>query len=174
MVYVAPAVGRIITAKWGRGLDEYGIYSPLYTGETVQPQVGDDGSIKGIVHRNGRRITVWGVIDYRGDNIVLGGSSVRVSLPYQADLSVHQPGALATPGDNIGAYKTRSLGTGATQEAGAVLLYQLNDLSHLGKAVLFYRDDSLSSLNPTNRFGDGSNHQLIFKCQYTADGLDLP
>jgi hypothetical protein len=77
-------------------------YTPTLTASGGTPAIGASGFLTGWWSRIGLDMDVWIDINLAGAGISLVGTSWRVGLPKQADLTRHSAGILAADSDAIG------------------------------------------------------------------------
>jgi len=96
-------------------------YTPTLTATGGTPAIGADGYLTGWWHRVGLLETVWIDILLSGAGVSLVGTSWRIGLPHDADLTRHTAGILNASGDLVGNYQTHS-STSSQALAGGFLL----------------------------------------------------
>ncbi len=121
---------------------EHDTYTPTLTASGGTPAAGADGFLTGWWLRVGRYVTVWIDISLSGVGVSLAGTSWRISLPHNADLSRHSAGVLNAASDALGGGCTWS----ATSTDGRVFTMLLS----AQKELIMYPNGSTASIGTGN------------------------
>lgn len=140
-----------------------GTYTPVLSSGAPSPVIGASGFATGVWARTGLFIDVWFDFFLSGTGVNLGGASWRVTLPFNADLTVHTAGVLNAASHCIGEYETWS-STSTDAKSGSVLLSAV-------KEAIFYFSGSTASLGAVNFT---TNARLKARCSYWADPSEFP
>jgi len=135
-----------------------GSYTPTLTATGGTPALGADGFLTGKYHRTGLQIAGWVDLLISGAGASIVGTSWRISLPFNADLTLHTAGILDATSTALGLARSRSA-TAAQSNNFSVLLSAV-------KEMIFYGPASNSSLGS----GDfTTNARLHIDFEYIAD-----
>lgn len=128
-------------------------YTPTLTASGGSPAAGASGFLTGFWQRIGRRVTVWIDINLEGAGVSLAGTSWRISLPFDADLSLHTAGILDAASDMVGSYFSRS-DTASQSLVGVCLLSGTAE-------VIMYKNASNTSVGTADFTVDGRIKAII-------------
>lgn len=96
-------------------------YTPTLTATGGTPALGASGFLTGGYHRTGLLINGWIDLLISGAGASIVGTSWRLSLPVNADLSIHTAGVLDAASHRIGASTNRSSTAAQSGNASALL-----------------------------------------------------
>lgn len=137
---------------------EHDTYTPTLTASGGTPAVGASGFLTGWWYRTGLLMTVFFDLNLAGAGVSLVGTSWRVSLPKNANLTRHSAGVLNADSDEIGTAFWSS-GTAAQSLLTTVILSGAAEM-------IFYASGS----NTSRGSGDATTSLRIKGCvQYLAD-----
>ena len=151
--------------------DDLALFKRRVTTGTYTPTIGSSvnlgasGFLTGWWARTGLLITGGFDMFISGASASTGGASWRVSLPFNADLTVHVAGVLNAASHNIGDFQTWS-STSADAKSGSTLLSAV-------KEQIFYRQGSTASLGNTD-FTPTTTARLKGRFEYWADPAEFP
>jgi hypothetical protein len=132
-------------------------YTPIFT--AAGSALGVDGFIVGIWWRTGNHIHGCADLKISGVGSAIAGASWRISLPFNADLSLHTTGVLSTASSIIGNFQTHSSVSGDCL-SGAVLLSAAAEM-------IFYYTGSSASIGAPKFTGAIAGVKAFFS--YVAD-----
>jgi hypothetical protein len=151
-------------AATAKRLQDRGTYTPTYTATTTTPVLGSTGFIRGTWTRIGLRIAGWIDLSYAGTGVVFGGTAIQTGLPFPADLTVHQAGALAAASARIGDLMTQSSVSADAKSASLILSG--------ASTMLMYGDGSTTSFGGT--IFTGTTGRIKFRFRYMAAATAFP
>jgi hypothetical protein len=139
---------------------EHDTYTPTLTASGGTPAIGADGFLTGWWSRVGLDMDVWIDISLAGVGVSLVGTSWRISLPYNVDLTRHSVGVLNAASDMVGAAVTWSA-TSADGRVCGVLVSAVKEL-------IFYPNGSTASIGSGN-FTTGARIKGHVRVKVAAD-----
>ncbi len=140
-----------------------GTYPPAVTSGAPAVVLGASGFATGAWARTGLLIDGWFDILVSGVGANLGGTSWRVTLPFDVDLTVHSVGVLNAASHNIGDFQTHSATSGDAKN-GSILASAIAEM-------IFYFTGSTASLGGANFTTSG---RLKGRFSYWADPAEFP
>lgn len=132
-----------------------GTYTPTFTATTTTPVLGTTGFNRGVWTRCGLRVSGWIDLSYNGTGVVFGGTALRLGLPFIADSSIHDAGALNAASARIGDVMTHST-VSADAKSGTCILASTVDM-------LMYGDGSTASWGGTIFTGTTARIKIRFR-----------
>lgn len=145
-------------------------YTPILNATGGTPALGASGFLTGKWQRFGRWVIATVDLNFLGAGVSIVGSSYRISLPFDADLTHHTAGPLDAASDIIGGFGTRS-GTASQALHGSALLAGPNGTDTAGTYMIFYAHASNSSIGSTNFTTSG---RLKARVAYLATAASFP
>ena len=139
-----------------------GTYTPTFTSGAPAVAIGASGFLTGAWHRTGLLIEGWVDILVSGVGSNVGGTSHRIGLPFDADLTLHPVGVLNAASHNIADFQTSS-GTAAQALSGSGLISAVAEL-------VFYSSGSTTSIGGAN-FTTTARWKVRFS--YVADAAEF-
>lgn len=140
-----------------------GTYTPVLTSGAPAAVIGASGFALGAWSRVGLQIDGWFDLFLSGVGVNLGGTSWRVTLPFDVDLTVHSVGVLNAASHNIGDFQSWS-STSADAKNGSILASAVAEM-------IFYFTGSTTSLGGANFT---TNARLKGRFSYWADPAEFP
>jgi hypothetical protein len=136
-----------------------GTYTPTLTATGGTPNIGASGYLNGVWWRTSNHLTVIFDVSLAGAGVSIVGSSWRISLPFNADLTLHPTGALNAPSHVIGNFQTQSP-TSAEVVAGSIILSAVAEM-------IFYATGSSGSIG--SAAFTGASARFKGTAHYVAD-----
>ena len=142
-----------------------GTFTPTVTSGAPAFNIGASGFQLGWWARTGLLIDGGFDVFVSGASASTGGSSYRIVLPFDADLTVHTAGVLNAASHNIGDFQTWS-STSADAKSGSILLSAVAEM-------IMYRSGSTTSLGASD-FTPTTTLRLKGRFTYWADPAEFP
>lgn len=141
-----------------------GTYTPVLSASGGTNVLGASGFLVGWWHRTGLKI--WGGFDLNisGAGATLAGTTWRITLPFDADLTLLTAGVLDARSTYIGSARLRS-GTAAQSKGASILLSAVAEM-------IFYNNDGTNTSLGASDFTTSARIHGMF--EYVADPAEFP